>query len=93
MANNKPGGEKISKAEAAKMKKAYKDKNKGKTEMVGFSADFIRELVSNPAVDTVWLAFAENDNGENTIIIQTMDAASTTIDDGDRGQLCPPNCP
>lgn len=88
----KPGGGKISKAEADKMKKAFQDKNKGKTRTVTFSAEFVRGLVNNPKAKFVELAFAETETSENTIVITTLDADSQTIDDGDMGQLCPPNC-
>ncbi|MFZ6011184.1 MAG: hypothetical protein ACOYXT_12630 [Bacteroidota bacterium] len=89
----KPGGQNITKAEADKMKKAYRSKNKGKTESVGFSAEFVRSLVNNPQADTIWFSFAENDKGENTIIISSRDMTGQTLLDGDRGQLCPPYCP
>lgn len=92
MANEKPGGEKISKAEADKMKKTYQDNNKGKTRMVGFSAEFIRGLVNDPSADTVWLAFGENDKGENTVIVTTKTSSNETLADGDRGSPCPPYC-
>ena len=92
MANEKPGGEKISKDEADKMKKAYQENNKGKTRMVGFSAAFIRSLVNDPSADTVWLAFGETNNGENTVIVTTKNSNNETLADGDRGQPCPPYC-
>lgn len=92
MANEKPGGEKISKAEADKMKKKYQEHNKDKTHMVGYSATFIRQLVNDTKADTVWLAFGEDDNGDNTVIVTVVDANNQTLADGDRGQPCPPYC-
>ena len=94
MANgkHKPGGEKISKAEADKMKKAYESKNPGKTRSVAFSAEFVRSLVNNPKAEAVVLSYAQNDKGEDTIIISPMDATGQALDEGDRGQACPPYC-
>jgi hypothetical protein len=95
MANEKPekpGGQKITKAEAEKMKKAYQSKNPHKTKSVAFSAEFIRDLVNNPQAETVIFSFGENDNGEDTIIISPTDATGLTIDNGDRGSPCPPYC-
>jgi hypothetical protein len=95
MANDKPPkpqGEKITKAEAEKMTKAYQARNKDKTRSVAFSADFVRNMVNNPIADIVVLRFAEVDSGEDSIVISTLDASGNTLEDGDRGQLCPPYC-
>jgi len=95
MANEKPGkpgGNKISKAEAENMTKTFRSKNKDKTHSVGYSAEFVRSLVNNPEAETIWFNFAENDKGEHTIIISPTDANGQTLDEGDRGQLCPPYC-
>lgn len=89
---DKPGGQKISKAEAEKMAKAYQSKNPGKTRSVAFSADFVRSLMSNPKAETVVFSFGQNDKGEDTIIISPTDASGQTLDDADRGSPCPPYC-
>lgn len=89
---DKPGGQKITKAEAEKMTKAYQAKNPGRTRSVLFSADFIRSLVNNPRAETIVLNFGLNEKGEDTIIVSPLDASGQTLDDGDRGQLCPPYC-
>lgn len=99
MANEKPGGAKIPKAEANKMRKAYEKNNKGKTQSVLFSADFVRSLINDPSIGTVSIDFAENEKGANTVIIRTIPISGSGVktltdegEDGDRGQLCPPNC-
>jgi hypothetical protein len=92
MSKEKPGGQKISKEEAEKMAKAYDGKNPGKTKSVLFSADFVRGLVSDPKAETVKLTFASTEKGDDTIIITPLDATGQAIDQGDRGQLCPPYC-